>query len=741
MLIYVDEQKKQFHLTNGMVSYIFHVMRNGQLGSLYYGKALHPNTQFSYIHQYDYPTTYSSHLEGDRAFSLETIRQEYPVYGTTDYREPALSIIQPDGSHISNFTYKSHFITAGKPALQGLPATYTEDERDAETIQIVLEDTILQAELILSYTIFKDLPVITRSSYIFNNGQNPFYLERFMSTSVDLPDKDFSMVQLSGAWSREFYVKERNLEVGIQSISSIRGSSSHQHNPFLALKRKSTTELQGEVYSFNFIYSSNFIAQAEVDQFDSTRVMIGIHPFRFSWKLSKNEHFQAPEVVMVYSDTGLNGMSQTYHDLYRNHLIRGMWKNTDRPVLLNSWEATYFNFDERKLIEIAKEAKKLGIELFVLDDGWFGKRNDATSSLGDWFENRDKLPHGIKYLAQKINELGLKFGLWFEPEMVSPKSELYKLHPDWTVKTPNRSTSLGRNQLVLDFSRQEIVNELYQRMSSIIRETNLSYIKWDMNRNITEAYSMCLQADKQDEFFHRYILGVYDLYEQLISEFPHILFESCAGGGGRFDPGLLFYAPQAWASDDTDPVERLKIQYGASLPYPIYSIGSHVSSVPNHQTKRSTPLSFRANVAYFGTIGYELNPITLTNEEKTIIKEQIIFYKNHRNLIRTGDFYRLKDPYTGNESAWMVVSKDKNEALVGWYKILATPNPRKIQTLKITGLDPKGKYTINHLDNTYYGDELMYNGIPLPPEFNGPNKKIAKRAGDFQSEVFYLVKR
>jgi alpha-galactosidase len=562
-----------------------------------------------------------------------------------------------------------------------------------------------------------------------------------MSASVDLPDKDFTMIQLSGAWSREFNVKERNLEVGIQSISSIRGSSSHQHNPFLALKRKSTTELQDEVYSFNFIYSSNFIAQAEVDQFDTTRVMIGIHPFRFSWKLSKNEHFQAPEVVMVYSDTGLNGMSQTYHNLYRKHLIRGLWKNIDRPLLLNSWEATYFNFTERKLLEIAREAKELGIELFVLDDGWFGKRNDATTSLGDWYENRDKLPNGIKYLAQKINELGLKFGLWFEPEMISPKSELYKVHPDWAVKTPNRPPSFGRNQLVLDFSRKEIVDELYQRMATIIKETNLSYIKWDMNRNITEAYSMCLHADQQNEFFHRYILGVYDLYERLTSEFPHILFESCAGGGGRFDPGLLFYAPQAWASDDTDPVERLKIQYGASFAYPIYSIGSHVSAIPNHQTKRSTPLSFRANVSYFGTFGYELNPLLLTNEEKAIIKKQIEFYKKHRVLIRTGDFFRLKDPFTGNESAWMVVGKDKNEALVGWYKILATPNPKKIQTLKVTGLDPNGKYTINHLEGSYFGDELMYNGIPLPPEFNGPNKKIAKRAGDFQSEIFYLVKK
>ncbi|QKE72760.1 alpha-galactosidase [Arthrobacter citreus] len=739
MLIFVDEDKKQFHLTNGKISYLFYVMRNGHLGSLYFGKAIDIHSDFSQILNDHTPTTYTSYYSGDRSFSLETLRQEYPVYGSSDYREPALSIRQLNGSHISNFIYKYYSITKGKPLLQSLPATYTENEEDAETIQIVLEDSILHAELILSYTIFKNLSVITRSAYIYNQSLHPFYLERFMSASIDFPDKEFTMIQLSGTWARERHIKERTLEQGTQSISSIRGSSSHQHNPFIALKRKETTETQGEVYSFNFIYSSNFLANIEVDQYDTTRVLMGIHPFRFTWKLSENEHFQSPEVVMVYSENGLSGMSQTYHDLYRNHLIRGKWKNADRPILINNWEATYFNFNEEILLNLAKDAKELGIELFVLDDGWFGKRNNASTSLGDWYPNFAKFPNGFKNFAQKINDLGLKFGLWFEPEMVSANSNLFKNHSDWIISTPNRPITLGRNQFVLDFSKKDVIEEIFLKMASIIRETNLEYIKWDMNRYITEAYSSSLNSDQQDEFFHRYILGVYDLFERLITEFPNVLFESCAGGGGRFDPGLLYYAPQAWASDNTDPIERIKIQYGTSLPYPISSIGSHISASPNHQTQRYTPLSTRANVALFGTFGYELNLSVLSKAEKFEITNQILFYKEHQSLIRNGDFYRLINPFKGNEAAWMIVSKDKSESIIGWYKILATPNPPKFPKLKLVGLDPNLNYLISGQNQTFFGSELMYNGIPLSPEFNGPNKKTAKRFGDFQSVIIYLV--
>lgn len=740
-MIFVDENEKQFHLTNGQISYIFYVMKNGHLGSIYFGEALNISTDFTNIDSQLYPNTYSSHIDGDRAFSLESLRQEYPVYGTTDYREPALSIIAENGSHISNFIYKYYSITKGKPKLEGLPSTYTVNEDDAETIQIVLEDFILEAELILSYTIFKDLRVITRSAYICNKGKKAFYLERFMSASVDFSDKDFTMLQLSGAWARERYVKERRLEAGIQSISSLRGASSHQHNPFVAFIRPDANEMQGEVFSFNFIYSSNFIAQAEVDQFDGLRVTMGIHPFRFKWKLLPNEHFQAPEVVMVHSNSGLNGMSQTYHDLYRAHLTRGVWKEVRRPILLNNWEATYFHFNEEKLLEIAVAAKELGIELFVLDDGWFGNRNDATSSLGDWYTNKSKFPNGMQHFINELNTLGLQFGLWFEPEMISSKSELYHKQPNWAIKTPDRPTSLGRNQLVLDFSRKEIVDELYEQIAKIIVEMKLSYMKWDMNRNITEAYSLNLTFDQQDEFFHRYILGVYDLYERLNKNFPHILIESCAGGGGRFDAGLLYYAPQAWASDDTDPIERLKIQYGSSFAYPLSSISSHVSTSPNHQTLRHSSLKTRGNVAFFGTFGYELDPTTLSDIEVSTIKSQIKFYKTHQSLIQFGDFYRIISPFKKNETAWMIVSKNKDEALIGWYKVLASPNPLKYQLLKLTGLKKNNQYYVEQLDRCFYGDELMFHGLPLSIEFNGPNKKIAKRKGDFQSEIYYLKKK
>jgi alpha-galactosidase len=739
MLIHVNQETKQFHLTNGKISYIFHVMQNGQLGHLYYGKALRNRADFSHLQTYHVPTGASCHPYADNpAFNLDTLRQEYPVYGNSDFREPAIRVNKDNNSHIPNFTYDSFRILEGKPELEGLPATYTEDVRDASTLQITLIDEYLQAELILNYTIFQHLLVITRSALLKNNSSDQLEIERLMSASIDFSDKDFMFVHLAGSWSRERHVKERKLETGIQSISSLRGASSHQHNPFLALKRPNTTEYTGEVYGFNFVYSSNFLIQVEVDQYDAARLSVGIHPFHFNWGLKPGAAFQTPEVVMVYSDKGLNGMSQAFHNLYREHLIPSQWKKAERPILINNWEATYFDFNEEKLVNIAKAASSLGIELFVLDDGWFGNRNDDTSSLGDWHINLNKLPNGLKSLSEKISSFGMKFGLWFEPEMISPNSELYREHPDWAVGMPNQPYTLGRNQLVLDFSRPEIVDYIYGKIAEIIKMTGLSYIKWDMNRNITEAFSQKLAPNQQGEFFHRYILGVYHLYERLTGEFPDVLFESCAGGGGRFDPGMFYYAPQAWTSDNTDAVERLKIQYGTSFSYPIYSMGSHVSAVPNHQTLRRTPLSTRANTAYFGTFGYELDPISLTEEEKEEIKKQAAFYKEHRGLIRDGQFYRLLSPFTGNETAWMVVSSDQTEALVGWYKVLATPNSTKQQTIKLEGLDSTKEYKVIGRNRVYYGDELMQVGLPLPIEFNGVNGNSSERGGDFQSQIFYL---
>ncbi|MEH7480613.1 alpha-galactosidase [Neobacillus drentensis] len=741
MLIHVNHEDSQFHLTNGQVSYIFHVMKNGQLGHLYYGKALHHREDFSHLQTYDVPTGATTHVYADDpAFGLETLRQEYPAYGNSDFREPAISVSKTTANHVPNFKYDSYQLVDGKPRLEGLPATYVEEKHEASTLQIILKDEFLQAKLLLTYTIFRDKPVITRSASLINEGSEELVVDRLMGASLDLPDKDFVFTHLAGAWSRERHVKERILETGIQSISSLRGASSHHHNPFLALKRPDVTEHTGEVYGFNFIYSSNFLMQIEVDHYDTARLTVGIHPFGFKWNLKPQAAFQTPEVVMVYSDQGLNGMSQAFHSLYREHLVQAQWKKAVRPILINNWEATYFDFTEEKLVNIAKSASELGIELLVLDDGWFGKRNDDTSSLGDWHVDLDKLPGGLESLAQKISATGMKFGLWFEPEMISPNSELFNKHPDWAVGVPGQHYTLGRNQLVLDFSRPEIVDYLYEKMSAIIKKTNLAYIKWDMNRNITEAFSQKLAVHQQGEFFHRYILGVYDLYERLTGEFPHVLFESCAGGGGRFDPGMMYYAPQAWTSDDTDAIERLKIQYGTSFAYPVYSMGSHVSAVPNHQTLRTTPLQTRANTAYFGTFGYELDPLKLTEEERAEIKEQVVFYKQHRALIRDGYFYRCLSPFSNNETAWMVVSQDQSEALIGWYKVLATPNPKKQQTLRLSGLAESKMYKVAGSERTYYGDELMNVGLPLPTEFNGVNGGSAERGGDFQSQVFYLQK-
>lgn len=558
-----------------------------------------------------------------------------------------------------------------------------------------------------------------------------------MSLNLDLPDKDYVWMQLSGAWSRERYVKNRILEQGITAIDSMRGNSSHEHNPFMVLKRPNAGETSGEVIGFSLIYSGNFRMQAEVDTHDVTRITVGINPDRFDWKLEPGEEFQTPEAVMVYSDQGLNKMSQTFHRLYAKRLARGYWRDRPRPILNNNWEATYFNFTEDRLVQIASKAKECGVELFVLDDGWFGQRNDDHAGLGDWVANPERLPNGIKGLSERIEAMGIKFGLWFEPEMTNKDSDLYRAHPDWILHTPGRNTSHGRYQYVLDFSRKEVVEYIYEMMAKILSEAKVSYIKWDMNRSITECYSVALPADRQGEVFHRYILGVYDLYERLTSEFPEVLFESCSSGGGRFDPGMLYYAPQGWTSDDSDAIERLKIQYGTSLCYPISSMGSHVSVIPNHQVFRKTPLHTRANVAYFGTFGYELDLNSLKEEEIAEVKEQIIFMKKYRKLFQFGDFYRLKSPFEGNETIWMVVSEDKKTAIVGYYRTLNGVN-QAYSRIKLQGLDPDMLYEniLNKTEN--YGDELMNFGLITTDVTAGEVPGDATPCTDFESRIYIL---
>lgn len=605
------------------------------------------------------------------------------------------------------------------------------------TLTVFLEDAVTHIRLELLYTIF-ETGALARSARIVNDGEGPVHLLTAMSLCMDLPDSDYEWVQLSGAWARERHVKVRKLEQGIQAVDSMRGHSSHEHNPFIALKRPTADEFQGEAIGFSLVYSGNFLAQAQVDTHDTTRILMGIHPSWFDWKLDAGESFQTPEAVMVYSMEGLNGMSRIFHKLYGKRLARGYWRDRARPVLLNNWEATYFDFTKERLIEIAKKAKECGVELFVLDDGWFGQRSHERAGLGDWVANPERLADGIEGLAEEIEGLGMKFGLWFEPEMVNKDSDLYREHPDWIIETPERHSSHGRFQYVLDFSRKEVVDKIYEMMEKILGGAKVSYVKWDMNRSITECYSSALPADRQGEVFHRYILGVYDLYDRLTSKFPKVLFESCASGGGRFDPGILYYAPQGWASDDSDAVERLKIQYGTSFCYPVSSIGSHVSMAPNHQVYRNTPLHTRANVAYFGTFGYELDLNKISDKEQEQVKEQIRFMKKYREVLQFGDFYRLKSPFDGNVTAWMVVNEERTLALVGWYRVLCGVN-MPFTRIKLQGLKDEYRYEIAGREGWYFGNELMNLGLITTDYASGEGAEGELYKGDFDSGIFVLA--
>ena len=739
MAIIFHENSGIFHLTNPYVSYLIRIMENGQLENLYYGKRIRDREDFSYMHDETARPHLAVSLPDPSMLSMQYTRQEYPVYGTGDYRTPALTIRQENGSRISVFVYESHTVFRGKPSLEGLPATYTESDDEAQTLEIRLFDKVTSTALILSYTLFEDLPVITRHARIHQEGDQSIYIERAMSCSVEFIDRDYEMVQLSGAWARERYVRVRPLEMGLQGIQGLSGTcGGAEENPFLALKRPCTTEQQGEVYGFSLVYSGNFLAQTEVSTFGMSRVLMGISPESFTWKLEKGETFTTPEAVMVWSDRGLNGMSQVYHRLYRRRLARGYWRDRERPILLNNWEGTYFDFNEEKLLQMARKAKEVGVELFVLDDGWFGERNDDFRGLGDWFCNRDKIPSGIGGLSRKINEIGLKFGLWVELEMINMDSDLYRAHPDWVLRTPDRYPSQSRHQHVLDFTRQEVVDHIHDMIAKILRESQISYIKWDMNRYMTEPFSAHLGPDRQGEVMHRYILGVYSLYERLTREFPEILFESCASGGARFDPGMLYYAPQAWCSDDTDASERCKIQYGTTMVYPVSMIGSHVSAVPNHQLSRTTPLKTRGAVAMFGTFGYELDLDTLSPAEIGIVKEQIQKMKKLRRMIQIdSDFYRLLSPFEGNETGWICVSRDKRLAAACLCQRLNKVNASWLR-FRLAGLEENTCYRVAYevggirRSFTAFGDELMYAGIPVERE------DLVRQGGDFAALVYVL---
>ena len=738
MPIIYNEKTREFHLYNQEISYIIKILDNDQPGQLYYGKRLTHREDFSHLFEYAMRDMSPYAFEGNSTFSLENIKQEYPTFGCGDMRFPAYEIERENGSHVVEFVYKEHKIYNGKPKLEGLPATYVESDDEAQTLELVLEDTSINTRIVLLYTIYEAFPVIARSVRFECDSDEKITLLSAMSACVDLPDKDYEMIDLAGVWARERHVRRHKLDYGIQSIYSMRGCSSYQFNPFLALARENADEFQGQVYGFSLVYSGNFLAQTEVDNYDTARVLMGIHPNGFKWTLEKGESFQTPEMVMVYSEAGLNGMSQTFHKLYRTRLARGTWRDKVRPILINSWEAFYFDFDAPKLLGLADAAADLGMELFVLDDGVFGKRDDSTSSLGDWYPNEEKLKGTLKELAEKINAKGLKFGLWIEPEMTNKDSDLYRAHPDWLLAEQGKRICHSRNQYVLDFSKKEVREYIGDMLENLLAEVPVSYIKWDMNRTFSEVFSNGNDREYQGKVCHKYVLGVYELYERLTSRFPHVLFESCASGGARFDPGMLYYAPQGWTSDDTDAIERLKIQYGTSMVYPVSCMGSHVSASPNHQTNRVTPIETRADVAYFGTFGYELDLLKLGEEDKAEIRRQIAFMKEKRDLIQKGTFYRLKSPFEGNETAWMIVSEDQKKALVGYYRVMQPVNVG-FKRLKLKGLKEDTCYKVSGYDYDCYGDELMQVGMILSDSASGVWKKGVNDKGDFQAKVFEIV--
>ena len=745
MAIRFHQTSKEFHLYNEKISYIIKILENGQLGHVYYGKRITDREDFGYLVEYVSRDMAPYPFEGRSNFSLEHLKQEYPAFGSGDTRYPAFELESGDGSRVVDFKYQSHEIYAGKKGIEGLPSVYVENENEADTLEVVLEDAFLKTRIILSYSIFSDRPVITRHAKFACEKEDGITLLNCMSGCLDLPDMEYEMVELAGAWGRERYPQTRKLGYGTQAVYSMRGCSSHQFNPFLMLKRSNTDEHQGEAIGCSLIYSGDFLAQVEVDNFDVTRVVMGIHPNEFRWEMAKGESFQTPEMVMVYSDRGMNQMSRTFHDLYRTRLARGVWRDKARPILINNWEATYFDFNEEKILRIAEKAKEIGVELFVLDDGWFGKRNKDNASLGDWYPNLNKLPGGITGLARKIEEMGMKFGLWFEPEMTNKDSALFRAHPDWLLADIRRNYCHSRNQYVLDFSKSEVVDYIYGQMRKILTEAPVSYIKWDMNRAFSEVFSNGNDRAYQGKVRHNYILGVYSLYERLIQEFPDVLFESCASGGARFDPGMLHYAPQAWTSDDTDAVERIKIQYGTSYVYPLSSMGSHVSASPNHQIFRSTSLETRGNVAYFGTFGYELDITKLTEKELEQMKEQITFMKQHRDLIQKGEFYRLESPFKGNQAAWEVVAKDGSEGLMAYFRV-RQPIQGKLERIYFSGLEETKAYEVRECFgektdfSVHYGDELMYVGFSVSDCSSGLVGVARTGQGDGYSRLFHFRK-
>ena len=728
-MIYFHEQNKIFHLKSKNTSYIFVFLKDKFLVHLYWGKSINDeNLDFSlFIDETKHRKAMSCCDYSEYVISRDNLPAEYSTFGNTDLRTPSFHATYKDGSFITELEYENHIIHKGKKGIDGLPATYVENDDEADSLELTLVDKLTGLRIVLCYTVFNELDAITRSVRIINKGNDRVQLESVLSAVVDFLDDDFDFLHLPGTCVRERHPERVPLFTGKQIVDSARGASSAHHNPFFALVRKNADEHSGDVYGFNLVYSGNFTAGVEVDNFDISRAFIGINPFGYRWQLDVNEEFVSPEAVLVYSDEGIGGMSRIYHKLYRTRLCRGKYRDVERYVLINNWEATYFDFDEEKILSIADKATEVGVELLVLDDGWFGKRNNDRCSLGDWYVNKEKLPGGLTGLAEKINKKGLKFGLWFEPEMISPDSDLYRAHPDWCIHVKGRERTLGRTQLVLDLSRKDVCDYIFDSLYNILSTVNISYVKWDNNRSMTNIGSAELPADRQGEFYHRYFLGLYYVLEKLYNTFPDVLFESCSSGGNRFDAGMLYYMPQTWTSDDTDAVERLYIQYGTSLCYPYCTMGAHVSIVPNHQVGRVTPISARGTVAMQGQFGYELDLNKLTDSEIEEVKEQIKNYKRLGEIFHKGDLYRLVTPDNNFFTSNQFISQDKNTVVVLNFVIRAMPNP-PVKYLKLKGLDRAAKYAIEGTDTVISGDILMSVGLRY---------QLSK---DFDNEIIILKK-
>ena len=722
------EKDRTFTLQTKNTTYQMQVDRYGFLLHLYYGKKT--DGCMDYLLTY-YDRGFSGNpydVGEDRTYSMDTLPQEFPCYGNGDFRSTAFAVENADGSMSCDLRYKSHKIFDGKYNLEGLPAVYASEE-EAQTLEILMEDPVTGVKVVLLYGVLPAQDIITRSVCVKNESSGKIYLNKIESASLDFLYGDYELLTFYGRHAMERNVQRVPVVHGTQKIGSVRGTSSHQYNPMMILAEKETTEDKGNCYAMSFVYSGCFQGEVLKDQLNQTRMMLGLQEEAFRYPLETGEMFQAPEVILSYSSEGMNRLSQNLHHCIRQHICRGKYKEEIRPILINSWEAAYFDFTGDTIYELAKAAKEVDIDMLVMDDGWFGKRDDDNSGLGDWFVNEKKLGGTLGNLIKRINDLGVKFGIWIEPEMVSEDSDLYRKHPDWALTVPGRNPVRSRNQLVLDFSRKEVVDEIYDQICKVLDQGNIEYVKWDMNRSLMDVYSSVTRD--QGRVLHDYVLGLYDFLERLVQRYPNLLIEGCSGGGGRFDAGMMYYTPQIWCSDNTDAIDRLRIQYGTSFGYPVSVVGSHVSAVPNHQTGRKTPLHTRGVVAMSGTFGYELNLMKLSEEEKQEIREQIAEYKSYAPIIQNGLYYRLSDPTTGEICAWEFVHTDEKEQSKVLLNIVmqVIHGNMTVNYVKLQGLEETAVYREEKSGKRYTGAALMYGGMPLPIE-----------PGEYQAYQYCFVK-